>query len=395
MATRWSIRILVIAMFVAITFADTEACTCAFGDGPACQEAWRQSVDAILLGRVEKIEAVQGTMGAPAGAMSMTLMGRANRVTIAVEESYRGTSEKTAQVYTAASEAACGFSFQEGERYLVFAAKANGQLVVSLCSATRPAKYAAEDIDYLRSLPSLPTTARAYGTLKRYTYDPDFKPKFEPSIMDHYRPPEEEYRAMAAMPGTVVRVKTADGSHEATVDEQGDWEIRSLPAGSYEIAVDLPKNMILDTDFGIRGQLAAKGCSRVDLRAESNGHIQGRVSSDPPLSKYYLAQIAVLRAEDAEADLVRPPFEIFPDSSDGTFDLGPLPPGKYYLVAILNNHDLDVAAVFDPGVENPQKATIIQLGDGETRSNLDFSIGPPRFHSRSTCCEYKISLHMP
>jgi len=58
MAMRWSIRILVIALFVAITLADTEACTCAFGDGPACQEAWRESVDAILLGRVEKIEAL-------------------------------------------------------------------------------------------------------------------------------------------------------------------------------------------------------------------------------------------------------------------------------------------------------------------------------------------------
>jgi hypothetical protein len=322
-------------------------------------------------------------------------MGGAKLVTIVVEEGYRAVSEKTVQVYTAATEAACGFSFRAGERYLIFAAKANGQLVVSLCSGTRPAKYAAEDVEYLRALPSLPNTARVYGTLKRYTYDPNFKPKFEPSLMDHYRPPEEEYRAMAAMAGTVVRVKTADGSHQVTVNKQGDWEIRGLPAGPYQLTVDLPKNMTLDPAFGIGGELPAKGCSRVDLRAESNGHIQGRIKSDVPLSDYYLVQIAVVRAADTEVDLLRPPFEIFPERSDGSFDLGPLPPDKYYLVAILNNHNLDVAAVFYPGVESPLNATAIQLGDGETRPNLDFSIGTPRFHNRPTCCEYKISLHRP
>ena len=393
MTKNWSIRAVMIAVFAATTFINTEACTCAFGGGPACEEAWRQSVDAILLGRVEKIEAIQGTLGAPGGAMSMTVMGGANRVTIAVEEGFRATPEKTVQVYTAASEAACGFSFQKGERYLVFARRATGKLVVSLCSATRPAKYAAEDIEYLRSIPSLPNTARVYGTLKRYTYDPSFKPKFEPSIMDHYRPPEEEYRAMAAMRGTVIAVKTEEGSHQATVDKDGNWEIAGLPPGPYQITVALPKTMTLDPSFGIRGQLAPKGCSRVDLRAESNGHIHGRIKSDVPLSNYYLAQVAVVRAEDAEADLLRPLFEIFPERSTGNYDLGPLPPDRYYLIAILNNQDLDVAAVFYPGVENPGNATVIQLGDGETRSKIDFSIGTPKFHKRPTCCEYKISLH--
>ena len=51
---------------------------------------------------------------------------------------------------------ACGFHFVEGERYVVFASKSHLGLHVSFCSRTQPAKYAAEDIAYLRSLPSLP-----------------------------------------------------------------------------------------------------------------------------------------------------------------------------------------------------------------------------------------------
>lgn len=83
--------------------------------------------------------------------------------------------------------------------------------------------------------PLLAEAARVYGTLKRYTYDPDFKPKFEPSIMDHYRPPEEEYRAMAPMSRTRVRVHASDGDHDALADKEGRWDVDGLPPGAYEI----------------------------------------------------------------------------------------------------------------------------------------------------------------
>ena len=57
-------------------------------------------------------------------------------------------------------------------------------------------KYAEEDIAYLRSLSTLPPVSTIFGTVWRYTHDPNFKPKFRPSLMDHYRPPEQDYLAM-------------------------------------------------------------------------------------------------------------------------------------------------------------------------------------------------------
>ncbi len=190
----WAIHVFAIIVLATITFNEVQACTCAVGDGPACQEAWRQSVDAVLLGRVDQIESIQGAVRAAPGAMSMTPMGGLLRVTIAVEAGYRGVSEKTIQVYTSESSAACGYSFQRGERYLIFASRTpDAQLMVSLCSATKPAKYAEGDIAYFGSIRSLPPTATIMGSMWRYTRDPNFKPKFEPSLMDHYRPPEQDY----------------------------------------------------------------------------------------------------------------------------------------------------------------------------------------------------------
>jgi len=200
---------------------------------------------------------------------------------------------------------------------------------------------------------------------------------------------------MAPMSGTTIRVKNLDGMHETKADENGNWAVDRLRAGPYEISVDLPKNLVLDPAWGIRGDLAPKGCSRVYLRTESNGHLEGHVNSDRPLSENYLNIVGLFRAEDAEVDLLRPAFEVFPDHGNGAFDLGPVPPGEYYLVAIISNHNLDEAAIFYPGVENPQRATVLGLGDGEERTGLDFSIGTPRFHPRKKCCEYRISLHTP
>jgi hypothetical protein len=338
---------------------------------------------------------MSGELGAPSNAGSITPVGTMKRVTIEIEEGYRGVSGKSVQVLTAANEAACGYSFQEGEKYLVFAGGQGGQFTVSLCSATRPAKFANEDIAYLRSLPSLSQTARIYGTLKRYTYDLNFKPRFEPSLMDHYRPPEEEYRAMAPMQGTVVRVQATDGKHEVVVNELGQWEIAQLPPGPYKIEVALSKNLVLDPALGIRGSLTAKGCSHVDLRAESNGHLRGHINSDVPLSQYYLAQVGVFRTEEKEIDLIRPFAEVFPDSETGDYDIGPLPPGHYFLAVVLNNHDLDIAALYSPGVDKLSQARVIKLGDGETISGLNFKIAKPIFLERPTCCEFKIPIPKP
>jgi hypothetical protein len=97
------------------------------------------------------------------------------------------------------------------------------------------------------------------STLALGTFDPNFKPKFEPSIMDHYRPPEEKYRAMTPMEGVRIRVRAADGEHQAAVDGSGTWNVEGLPAGPYEISVELPKNLLLFPSAGMREELSPKG----------------------------------------------------------------------------------------------------------------------------------------
>ncbi len=93
-----SVIVLILTLFLS---GHALACWCLEGGGPACQEAWKTGVDAIFLGRVVKIDRIQGDLGMPAGAASRTSTGKFNRVTLEIEEVYRGDSSKTLQVLLA------------------------------------------------------------------------------------------------------------------------------------------------------------------------------------------------------------------------------------------------------------------------------------------------------
>jgi hypothetical protein len=373
----WAIRVLAMIVFATIAFGEAEACSCGVGRGPACQEAWRESVDSVLLVRVDKIEASQGKVGTPRGAMGITVGGGLLRVTVAVEESYRGASAKTVELYTAASSAACGFAFQQGERYLIYAwMTKDAQLMVDLCSSTRPAKYAEEDISYPRSVPSLPPTAAISGSVWRYTHDPNFKPKFQPSLMDHYRPPEQEYMAMVPVPGVTVVAKAKDGTqHQAVVDSAGDWRIADLAPGAYTV---LPQTDGTTFVYPFRAsiEVAPRGCAKVDIRVESNGRISGTLEHHSPESDWAFVKVFVLQFPNPV--LNHPVREMDLELGDSAFEMGPLPPGKYilgaYVVKKIGTPDrftfADWGWTYFPGVSDMNIAQPIEVAEGKAVTNV-------------------------
>lgn len=375
-------RMLAIAAFASLGFGEAQGCTCAFGGGPACQEAWRQGVDAVFLGRVEKIESSGGTVGSAPGAMSMTMMGSLLRVTISVGEVYRGQSSQTIRVYTASSSAACGYSFHEGQKYLIYASADDklGQLLVSLCSATKPAEYAEEDLTYLRSLPSLTPPSTLIGNVWRYTHDPNFKPKFQPSLMDHYRPPEQDYMAMKPEAGFTVIAKAPDGKdHTAVADADGNWRIADLPQGRYTVQPQSREGVYV-YPFRSVVDLAPKGCAQVNIRVESNGRISGTLDHPVPGADWVLVKVFAMPI--SESDWHRPTRETSLDPNASTFEVGPLPPGKYVLgayvavkISTANGHTYsDLGPFYYPGVTGIKGAEPIDVAEGKTTTNMKFRI---------------------
>lgn len=80
--------------------------------------------------------------------MAGDLGARLVRVTFRVLGSVKGVDEE-AIIYTNESSAACGFTFEEGKRYLVYANEADGQLHTGLCTRTASLDLADEDLEAL------------------------------------------------------------------------------------------------------------------------------------------------------------------------------------------------------------------------------------------------------
>jgi hypothetical protein len=368
------------------------ACTCA-GVGPACSEAPSPNVAAVFLGTVESVgtPSIFGIFGGDR-VMSATPFGGVIQVALSVQEAFKGVDSKKVVVRTNSSEAACGYPFKKGEQYLVYATEWEGQLYTSICQRTRPARFAAEDLNYLRKVQSLPRTSEIFGTYKRYTYDPNFVPKFTPSIMDHYRPPEEWYRAMAPMAGETATVTSESGAVSTTkVKTDGSFSFTGLAPGRYAIKVSVPAKLAPPIGW-VAGkglwtnsfEVLPKGCAEVTFRTEPDGHISGRIVGvgGRPLPN---VQVAAWKAGKK--------FNLYlPEGSDhnkpdGTFDIGPLPPGKYILGAYVwtlpqgfpatpDDRDRLTGATlrFFPGTSEFDLAKPIVVDFGQHISNITITI---------------------
>lgn len=102
--------------------AAAEACTCV---GPRDPKAAASNASVVFAGRVASSRIVKGRFGPD------------RVITFAVERVWKGERQPQLTVSTAADEGMCGYPFEEGRTYLVFAARdERGRLGTSLCSGS-------------------------------------------------------------------------------------------------------------------------------------------------------------------------------------------------------------------------------------------------------------------
>ena len=110
-----------------------DACSCAAPPPPKEAAA---AAAAVFEGRVESVSA-----GDPANP---------RKVVLHVVRSFKGDlTKERIELTTAAHGAACGYGFEAGKSYLVYANEHQGALQTNLCSRTRPISEADEDVQAL------------------------------------------------------------------------------------------------------------------------------------------------------------------------------------------------------------------------------------------------------
>ncbi|HEX6289822.1 MAG TPA: hypothetical protein VFZ66_11555 [Herpetosiphonaceae bacterium] len=136
MSRNWIIGlVMVIALGVALIDAPCVfACSCMM-PGPPQQELGLAS--AVFTGTVAQQTAPQGPAVSSADPVNVAFQ---------VDQVWKGQVPRSVIVQTARDSASCGFTFQNGGEYLVYAQTIDGQLSVSLCSRTSLLADAQDDL---------------------------------------------------------------------------------------------------------------------------------------------------------------------------------------------------------------------------------------------------------
>jgi hypothetical protein len=125
------------------------------------------SSDAIFEGRVERIDLKWALMEAKVGDVVSTDPDQDPPymlVSFDVSRSYRGPQQQKVRIRTGLGGGDCGFRFEVGEQYLVYAfAHESGQLSTGICSGTGLLKESQANLSYLRGEPTVLESAERDG----------------------------------------------------------------------------------------------------------------------------------------------------------------------------------------------------------------------------------------
>lgn len=226
---------------------------------------------------------------------------------------------------------------------------------------SKPVSQALEDIALLRHLGDLTGQSMLVGNVERVG----------PTVDDLNPTPVANHKILA---------KGAFGEYSTSTDERGHYEL-DVPPDAYDLTADTEPGLRqmdhdrvaqLNLPFDpnkIRFQRDGE-CREVNFTMLTDGHLAGRIKTPDgkPASNIKVAIIPTAP--------IHPPFTILTDA-EGRFDQGGRLPGQYLIgVGLLDPYSSKEwkSRVYYPGVRTKEEAKTIELGDGEWRTDIDFTV---------------------
>ena len=266
-----------------------------------------------------------------------------------VLEAFVGTVGTEVRVSTSPDSASCGYRFDEGSRYIVYAfARPDGQLTTSRCSRTKHLANIGGELRFLRAPATRQTTP----------------------VTGRVRLREENYGtgSLSSRPVAGARfVLSGDRQYEAVSDRDGAFAI-DVPTGKYAVQLLVADDLYVGALPRLPRQLDlsdTRACPNVEAVVHSDGHVSGRlVMSDGQPAAGLAVEIVGVNNRRRAA---------FSASADarGAFDIGQVAPGRY-----------SVRLASDPGLLLPTRASpgdptefILQSGQRRALGDLVLPAG--------------------
>lgn len=272
------------------------------------------------------------------------------RLQLRPEEVFRGLP---VTVLTATTEqSVCLPEMRVGDRWLFYLAQKNqaGELILRYGGRSKPLADADEDVSTLRFLAGLTDSGIVKGTVtRRYIWDGEGTP----FPVKHH---------------TILAKRKSDGTeYRAATDVNGRYEFRQLPSGSYELSAND------DEVWAESGTVRVHdgSCSYVDFAMRSAGRISGRIRAvdGKPFVTHPWVQVHLISGSDNNLA------SGYVDQ-DGFYEVSGLEPGRYLVgIGILNDGSPHWwPAVYYPGVPIRHQAVVVEIGQAEKRTGIDFQL---------------------
>jgi hypothetical protein len=330
------------------------ACSCADEPYPPCRDYWKAS--AIFSGLATNISLFIPPGRSESEADMLVVRFR-------VEKSYKGEAGEEVEVLTPRSNLGCGYPFQVGERYLVYAHKASDKLMSTSCSATKLLDKAFEDIGYFQTLGSAPKGGSISGRVGKWNKD------FQKGT-----------NTISWLPGIKVIAEGVGPTIYSVTDAEGNFQMKVSQAGQYRVRALYPAS--LEESYTVELDINNGQCGYARLESRSSGSISGHVLTreGQPVRKgqlyissadyVYKNGFSVYKAWFTELD------------ESGGYKFEAVPPGRYLIV--VNPYagpprkwDSPYPQTYYPGVPDLQQAAVITLGEAVQLENIDLRMSEP------------------
>lgn len=351
--------------FLLLTAQSAHACSC-MGGRALCEEFG--SAAAVFVGTVT------GVRDAPRPATAQEKKIAEDEweprgFRFAVTQSFHGVAGAEVEVWTGRGGGDCGYDFEQGATYLVYAYRMekSGRLGTGICSRTRPLAGAAEDLEFLRGLARQPNGVTISGAVSRQQRDL-----------------EDRVKGGGPLSGASIVVEGGGERREVSTDAEGRFSLSGLKAGAYTLKLLLPEEL---TAWQPERQLkvADRGCAVADFLVRDNGRVSG-LATDAEGKAAAGVRLTLVDADNPE--LERGHGKTAVTDEEGRYAFDGLPPGRYLLAVNLVTFSQyrDPTNAFPrtyyPAAARASDAEVITLGAGEERRGLDLRL-PPRRAERS------------
>lgn len=357
------LQIALACLMMALGTAVVVACSC--GKNPSPCVSFQQS-NTVFVGFVSSVQETEHELDVLGTKVKRKTQAFAH---LLVEEPLKGVTEKELDVFVGH---VCGYTFEQGKRYLVYAFREkHGGVIVSMCSRTRPLSAAPDDLEIIHAQLKQKGQARLFGVVEEFA---------EPVSKDGY---QTDY--VGPMAGLTVKIESLNGRHETLTDNDGRYFVENLKPGQYSVRLVVPPTHGMRYSFEkstavINVTPGSCWAAEVNFGLEVDGQVSGVIydaEGQPAGKDVQVSIVAYDSARDGIAEVKRRS-----DWTDeqGRYKFDGLLPGRYVVgvaIADVPGDKTPYPPTYYPSARELSQASVITLTTGQKLTGINLNLPPP------------------